>query len=138
MRRLLSSPFFFGVLSLLMSCSGARFYRPRSPIPTTVVTELEALEQTMDEAQHALEATDPAACPERCRSVEAICDASARICEIASELDDPSVSLRCARAERACDEARRGTSPSCGCSLGSQGQSRTLNDASMMDEHSYW
>lgn len=57
---------------------------------------------------------DSAACPDRCRSASAVCEASERICSIVGELRDASLTPRCDRARGACGEARERVS-GCGC-----------------------
>ena len=104
------------LLATIPGC-GARYVGERrpEPMPAHTAAELDQLEHTIEEEQRTLETLDPAACPDRCRSVESICEASARICVLSSEIGGDEVALRCARAERACDEARGGTDPGCGC-----------------------
>jgi hypothetical protein len=89
--------------------------RRPEPIPRASEEELSGLEERIADEEQRLPTLDPAACVDRCRSVDAICDASARICEIASELGSGDVAARCERASRSCDAARGGTDPSCPC-----------------------
>lgn len=46
-------------------------------------------------------------CARICRSVLSICDASARICRLAEDLDDAWADGRCEAASRSCDAAER-------------------------------
>jgi hypothetical protein len=59
-------------------------------------------------------AADSSSCTHVCRSVLAICDASARICRLAEDLDDAWASDRCGSATRSCRNAERRAEPSCG------------------------
>jgi len=53
-------------------------------------------------------------CARVCRSVSAICDASARICRLADELDDAWAAGRCQSATRSCANAESRAESSCG------------------------
>lgn len=86
----------------------------RTSLPREQASELDALERTIEGEEAALGAIDPAACVDRCRSVDAICEASARICQIAGDVGD-ELALRCQRAEERCGAARSGTDPGCAC-----------------------
>lgn len=99
-------------LALLPSCGGALVAHRPDPIPAGSAAELDRLEADIEREQAALTSLDPAACSDRCRSVDAICDASGRICELVAELGDDALTVRCTRASNACDEAR---GDSCGC-----------------------
>lgn len=115
------SPILLGlVVSLGPGCGGAIVSRRPDPIAPDRARELDTLEENIAREQSSLEDLDPLACPERCHSVEGICEASERICEIASEMSDESVRARCVRASQACDEARNGsTGCACASSTGS-------------------
>lgn len=56
---------------------------------------------------------DGGTCWRVCRSVAAICDASARICRLADDLDDVWAAGRCEASTRSCDNAERRARSSC-------------------------
>lgn len=59
---------------------------------------------------------DTRACPDRCRSAAAVCEAADRICAVVSELRDVSLAPRCDHARASCTEART-TVSACGCTM---------------------
>lgn len=93
-------------LAIGAGCSGAVSTPPEDDRPTRLGRALDAAEARLDAERVVLDGLDVAACVERCRSVSAICEASAEICGIARELGDERSRARCARAEDACSTSR--------------------------------
>jgi hypothetical protein len=114
MNERLSYFYLAAALLILPSCGGALVANRPDPIPAGSAAELDGLEADIEREQANLTSLDPAACPDRCRSVQAICDASGRICELVAELGDDALTVRCTRANHACDEARSDGS-ACSC-----------------------
>jgi hypothetical protein len=108
-------PALFLLVGLVGGCAAAGSARRSETLPAERASELEALERTIEEETTALRAIEPAACADRCRSVDAICEASARICAITTELGEGELAFRCTRAEDRCGAARGATDGSCAC-----------------------
>ena len=111
-----SLPFFAACLVLLPSCGGAGMSSRRpDPIPSGSAAELDSLEADIEREQANMAASqDPSECRARCRSIESICDASGRICQLVAELGDDTLTVRCTRAEAACSDAQTSEAP-CAC-----------------------
>jgi len=107
---------FAACLVLLPSCGGAAVASRRpDPIPTSAASEIESLERDIEREQANMAAFEnPAECRSRCRSIESICDASGRICQLVAELGDDTLTVRCTRAEAACSDAQTSEAP-CAC-----------------------
>lgn len=103
-------------LLLLPSCGGAAVAGRRpDPIPSGSAAELERLEADIERERANMAASqDPTECRGRCRSIESICDATGRICQLVAELGDDTLTVRCTRANDACTEARASEAP-CAC-----------------------
>lgn len=102
----------FGLALTLTGCMAGPRGRPAETAAQR--SEIDELEARIERERAALAALEPAACAERCPSVEAICEAAGRICEIAADVTEAAP--RCERARAACTTAREGTDPSCACS----------------------
>lgn len=102
-------------LGLISGCGGRLAERRPDPIPAHRAAQLDTLEGSIAEEEANLDRLDPMACPDRCLSMDAICDASEAICEIADELREESVDLRCARARSQCQTARGEVVSGCAC-----------------------
>lgn len=101
-------------LVLLGGCGGMAPAPNRPPssqrVPDGILEDEALIEDALTQAR------DPsAACPDRCRSAEAVCEASERICAIVEELRDVSLAPRCDRARVSCGEGRDSVA-SCSCS----------------------
>lgn len=104
-------------LVLAVGCGGMAPAPNRQPssqrVPDGVLEDEALIEDALAQAR------DPsAACPDRCRSSEAVCQAADRICAIVDELRDVSLAPRCDRARVSCESGRESVS-SCGCAAGS-------------------
>ena len=102
-------------LTCAPGCGGSLAERRPDPIPAQRAAELDTLEGTIASEEANLDRLDPMACPDRCRSMNAICEASEQICSIADELREESVDLRCARARSQCETARGEVVSGCAC-----------------------
>jgi hypothetical protein len=86
---------------------------PSAPPPAAAPAPAERVAQAKSSGGSAREEAcnvDP------CRYTKAICDAAARICDIARYLGDGDARSRCGRAQQDCSDARRTTGDRCpGC-----------------------
>lgn len=104
-------------LVLAVGCGGMAPTPNRQPsaqrVPDAVVEDEALIDDALAQARDT-----SAACPDRCRSAGAVCEAAERICTIVDELRDVSLAPRCDRARLSCESGRESVS-SCGCAAGS-------------------
>jgi len=110
--RLLIAAILSGQL-LAFGCGGMSSVPVRQPssqrVPDAIVQDEALIDGELAQAR------DPsAACPDRCRSAGAVCEAAERICAIVDELRDVSLAPRCDAARMSCASGRDSVS-SCGC-----------------------